>query len=167
MLHIPNFIFLNAVSKNGWGESSRKGLDLSSVFSRHRDWPRPAVFEALGFTRRSSQEEAYLNECKIHSSKLLMADLKTWKGNSVPNQTGKRLLPSTLNQSLSRVYCAWTRCCWARCQGHSSEQDRHRPMGETDTLEVAPFGWLYKMIIMYLGVGAGRASLNSWHLNQA
>ena len=77
MLHIPNFIFLNAVSKNRWGESSRKGLDLSSVFSRHRDWLRPAVFEALGFTRKSSQEEAYLNECKIHSSKLLMADLKT------------------------------------------------------------------------------------------
>lgn len=59
------------------GESSRKGLDLSSVFSRHRDWPRPAVFEALRFIRRSGQKEAYLNECKIHTSKLLMAGLKT------------------------------------------------------------------------------------------
>lgn len=35
------------------------------------------MFEALGFTKRSSQEEAYLDECKIHSSKLLMTDMKT------------------------------------------------------------------------------------------
>ena len=38
---------------------------------------------------------------------------------------------------------------------------------QTLNKRLPPFGSLYKMIIMYLAVGIGRASLNSWHLSQA